>query len=236
MAVVARRINPIYAVALAPDGQFAACARANQIFIYHLPSKQLAGQLTDPLLLKSGLYHNPGVAHRSMVNSLAFSPDGALLASGAHREVKIWRRPQSAQKFTLPSAARKQVLAVAASPEGKWLAAGGDDGRVKIWNLATGKSAGTLAGHRGAIDSLKFSGDGARLASASADKTLRVWTSPPEACRPGSDRFEINAVTWLDSRTRLATGSADGLVRIWRLERASRTSRSSKNSPGTKRR
>src|SRR5947208_9546887 len=74
-------LNPIYAVALAPDGQFAACARANQIFLYQLPSRQLVGRLTDPQLLKTGLYSNPGVAHPDLVHSLAFSPDGNLLAS-----------------------------------------------------------------------------------------------------------------------------------------------------------
>src|SRR5947209_9889008 len=48
-------LNPIYAVALTADGQFAACARANQIFIYHLPSKQLVTRLTDSQLLKGPL-------------------------------------------------------------------------------------------------------------------------------------------------------------------------------------
>src|SRR6266566_4791553 len=48
-------LNPIYAVALTSDGQFAACARANQIFIYQLQSKQLVTRLTDPQLLKGPL-------------------------------------------------------------------------------------------------------------------------------------------------------------------------------------
>ena len=87
-------LNPIYAVALSPDGQFAACARANQVFIYQLPSRQLVTRLTDPQLLKTGLYGKLGVAHRDLVHSLAFSPDGNLLASGGYREVKLWRRPR----------------------------------------------------------------------------------------------------------------------------------------------
>src|SRR6185369_14275678 len=212
-------LNPIYAVALTPDGQFAACARANQIFIYHLPSQQLAGLLTDPQLLKSGLYAKPGVAHRSMVHSLAFSPDGSLLASGAHREVKIWRRPKDAQKFRLMPVARKEVLAVAASPDGKWMATGGDDGRIKIWNVANGKLAKNLTGHQGAIRSLKFSGDNALLVSAAADKALRVWGVPAgKPLAQARSDSSINAVTWLDDSVRIASGGADKQVLIWRFD------------------
>src|SRR6267154_900156 len=54
-------LNPIYAVALTSDGQFAACARANQIFIYQLPSTQLVTRLTDPQLVNRPLTptHSP---------------------------------------------------------------------------------------------------------------------------------------------------------------------------------
>ena len=212
-------LNPIYAVALSPDGQFAACARANQIFIYHLPSRQLVSRLTDPQLLRTGLSRKPGVAQRSMVHSLAFSPDASLLASGGYREVKIWRRPTDAKKFQLTSVARREVLAVATSPDGKWLATGGDDGRVKIWNLARAKLAKNLTGHHGAIRCLKFSGDGARLASASADQTLRVWELPAgKLLAQARTDSEINALTWLGDNARLATGGADKLLHIWRRD------------------
>src|SRR6266702_2685944 len=96
-------LNPIYAVALTSDGHFAACARANQIFIYQVPSRQLVTRLTDSQLLKAGLYGKLGVAHRDLVHSLAFSPEGDLLASGGYREVKLWRRPKDVQKFNLSS-------------------------------------------------------------------------------------------------------------------------------------
>src|SRR5438128_2547209 len=86
-------LNPIYAVALTSDGQFAACARANQIFIYQLPSRQLVTRLTDPQLVKDPLTpalspskgererNQIGVAHRDLVHALAFSPDRNVLAS-----------------------------------------------------------------------------------------------------------------------------------------------------------
>jgi len=70
-------LGAIFAVALSPDGQFAACSRANRIFIYHLPTGRLVAS---------------EAAHRDQVNALAFSPDGTLLAAGGYREVRMWRR------------------------------------------------------------------------------------------------------------------------------------------------
>jgi hypothetical protein len=43
-------VNPIYSVALSADGQYVACGRANQVFIYHVPTARLVGRLTDPRL------------------------------------------------------------------------------------------------------------------------------------------------------------------------------------------
>ena len=99
-------LQPIFALATTAQGDFAAAARANQISLYHLPSQSLVTKLTDESLLKSGLYKQPGVAHRDLVQALAFSPDGTRLATGSFREVKIWKReikapaPVASTKFT----------------------------------------------------------------------------------------------------------------------------------------
>ena len=75
-------LNTIFAVTLTPDGQFAACGRGNRVFIYQIPTGQLAAQLADPQLRND---QGPRVAHRDTVNSLAFSRNGELLASGGYR-------------------------------------------------------------------------------------------------------------------------------------------------------
>jgi WD40 repeat protein len=213
-------LNPIYAVAITSDGQFAACARANRIFIYHLPAQQLVRCLTDPQLLKAGLYNKPGVAHRASVHSLAFSPDGGLLASGAYREVKLWRRPKNAEKLRLASVARKSVSAVAASPDGQWFATGGDDGRVHLWELASGKRLKNLPALEGEVRGLKFSPDGAKLCSISTDKTLRICEVPGgKIVAQAHTDSELNALVWLADDD-LATGGADRLIHLWHLDTA----------------
>src|SRR5438445_1944068 len=216
-------LNPIYAVALTSDGQFAACARANQIFIYHLASKQLVTRLTDSQLLKAGLYGKLGVAHRDLVHSLAFSPDGNLLASGGYREVKLWRRPRDVQKFNFPSIARQAVLAVAVSPDGKWLATGGDDGSIRLWNPATGKSIRKLSGHKRAVNGLSFSPDNTKLVSGSADKTIRVWDAAKgKVLCQTQTAAEVNTVTWIADGRQIASGGADYLIRVWYVDVAKR--------------
>ncbi|MGV3662678.1 MAG: c-type cytochrome domain-containing protein [Prosthecobacter sp.] len=96
-------LQPVYATAVTPQGDYAAASRANQISIYHLPTRSLVTKLTDDSLLKSGLYKNAGVAHRDLVQAVAFSPDGTHLATASFREVKLWRRGSSSAA-TAPSA------------------------------------------------------------------------------------------------------------------------------------
>lgn len=96
-------LQTIFAIAVTSQGDFAAAARANQISIYHLPTQSLVTKLTDDALLKSGLYKQPGVAHRDVVQSLAFSPDGSRLATGSFREVKLWKRENKPAAAPVPT-------------------------------------------------------------------------------------------------------------------------------------
>ena len=210
-------INPIYAVAITPDGQYAACGRANQIFVYHLASGQLVTRLTDPALVKSGLYQNQGVAHLDLVQSLAFSPDGNLLASGGYREVKLWRRPHNVHRADLAGGSGA-VQAIAISPDGKWAATGEASGAIKLWDLATRKDPKTLAGHTAAVTGVRFLPGGAKLVSGSLDKTIRLWNVADGAAAGQVETpAPVNALALVADGAQLATGGADNVIRLWTL-------------------
>src|SRR5262245_22408440 len=207
-------LNPIFAVALTPDGQYAACSRANQIFIYHLPSGHLVERLTDSQLLKSGVYSKPGAAHLDFVHSLTFSPDGDLLASGGYREVKLWRRQKSRPRYDL--VLDKAVRSIAVSPDKKWIATGTDEGTSQLRELTTGTEVKTLRSHEQAITSLTFSPDGTKLCSGSLDKSFRVWSVADGAIAGTvATPAEINAVIWSAGGKQIVTAHEDHLVRVW---------------------
>lgn len=86
---IAPEFRAIYAVALSADGQFAACGRANRLFVYHVPSRRLLAELTDPAVARTN--GGPATAHLDIINALAFSPADHTLASAGFREVKLWR-------------------------------------------------------------------------------------------------------------------------------------------------
>jgi len=208
-------LNPIYAVALTEDGQFAAAGRANQIHLFHLPTATAIGRLTDPALLTDKTYARPGVAHRDMTYALAFSPDGNTLASGSFREVKLWQRPTNVQKQTLPGAA--EILAT--SPDGKWLAAAsGND--IKLWSLPALTPGKTLSGHTSPVKALGFSTNSARLVSG-ADKTARVWNlADGTLFAEITATNDVAAVAILPDGKRVATAHGDKSILTWKLPEA----------------
>ena len=220
-------LNPIYSVSVSPDGQYAAAGRANQIFIYHIPSKSLVTRLTDQELIKDGKYKE-GVSHKDLVHSLAFNPTGDLLASGGYREVKLWRRqPINATKsFALGS--DKGIHAV--SPDGKWLALA-EGNLIKVYDMVKGNGLKGLSGLKGAATSVAFSPDSAQVAAGAEDGGLLVWNvadgksftidppvPPKEGEKPvGVPPIKINAVTFVAEGKQLAVARETNLITIYNV-------------------
>lgn len=209
-------VNPIYAVALTQDGRFAAAGRANQIFMYHVPSQRELGRLTDPALLESGIYSQPGVADLDLIQALAFSPDGERLVSGGFRTAKIWRRQKNVRLAEL-AGIESPAQSVATSSDGQWIAVGEQGGAIRLMHVPSGKLQASLSGHTGAVTGLAFSPDNQRLYSASADKTWRAWLLDGTNETTIETPSPVECLALVEGGQRLATGGADNIVRLWAL-------------------
>jgi WD40 repeat protein len=112
---------------------------------------------------------------------------------------------------------RGDVHLGAYSPDGAWLASGGDDGLVRVVDAATGEAVRVLKGHVDDVLCAAFSPDGARLASGGRDTTIRVWNlaagGEPRVLRGHTG--DIYGVAFSPDGSRLASASHDGTVRVW---------------------
>ena len=115
------------------------------------------------------------------VNSVAFSPDGRLLASGSlDKTMRLWDPATGEHRRTL-TGHTSGVHGVAFSPDGRLLASGSDDNTVRLWDPATGEHQRTLTRHINYAGGVAFSPDGRLLASGSREKTVRLWDLAPDA-------------------------------------------------------
>ncbi len=222
-------ISPIYSIALTPDGQYLAASRANQLFLYHVPTGRMVTNLSDAALVDAGSESQPGFAHRDLIQSVAFSIDGDLLASGSFREVKLWRRPSDVQ--TLSLATGGPVGSVAVSPDRNWIATTGANNGVRLWNATDGKPGPTMAAHTDKVTALKFTADSNRLISASLDQSIRLWNTadgtPAGVVETGGAVHAVELVAAAVASEQqpvppqlIVSGGADKFVRTWTVPTA----------------
>lgn len=239
---VAPEVHPVYAVAVTPDGSLAAAGRANGIDVYDLRENKLLVRLGDPTL---GTANDRAIAHRDLVQSLAFSPNGRTLASGAYREVKLWTLRGGAGAGTAGSAEWRlaktigtggpdspladRVNALDFSPDGSRLAIGGGvpsrSGQVVIWTLDDDKPHRTLEDlHSDSVLCLQFSADGKRLVTGAADKFVRlVNLEDGKVIRTfeGHTHHVLGVSLRRDGKV-IASAGADNTLRFWDAESGER--------------
>ena len=153
----------------------------------------------------------------SAFNSVAFSLDGELIASGHDdHTVRLWDAANGSELRQLTGHSAR-VLSVAFSPDGTQLASASADKSVRLWDATTGRELHQFTGHAEAVWSVAFSPVGLQLASSSADKTVRVWdvTTGRELRQLNGHTNRVMCVAFSPNGTQLASGSADFTLRLW---------------------
>jgi WD40 repeat protein len=207
-----RHGDTIYAVALSPDGKIVASGSGTFESSVRLWDVQTGRELH---CLQAGA-RGPGGSTAGML-SVAFSPDGKVLATGwfGMNVIALWE-VSTGKRLALWTAHRLGVRSVAFSPDGQTLASSSYDKTIRLWEVPSGEVVREIKGHEDEVSSVAFAPDGKTLVSGSSDRTLRLWDSATgkEVRRFTGHEAGIASVAFLDGKT-IVSGSTDKTVRLW---------------------
>jgi WD40 repeat protein len=146
--------------AFAPGGDEVALASAGQVDLWGLTGRSPARMLR---------------AHQKWVYALAFSPDGARIATGGFDGLAVlWDRRTGEMVRKLEGHA-SFVRALAFSPDGGRLLTGGEDNSTRIWDVGDGRLVAAFRGHSGFVQAVAYSPQGHTLATAGLDRMVKLW-------------------------------------------------------------
>jgi len=158
--------------------------------------------------------------HKNLIYSVAFSPNGEVVASGSDdKTIKLWGVEDGQEIVTLTGHANS-VYTVAFSPDGQMLASSSHDKTVKLWRMKDGQEIRTLIGHSNSVYGAAFSPDGEIIASSSWDRTIKIWRvkDGQELCTLAGHINLVYFVAFSPDGETIASSSWDRTVKIWRVK------------------
>ncbi len=230
LAALQGHTGGIWGAALSADGRLVASGSSDgAIKLWEVPSGRPLATLQ---------------AHGGPALDVALSADGGLLAGGFDGAVRLWEVPSGRLLATL-QAHGGWVLGVALSADGAVVAGGIFSGTVQLWEAtrpadsagapsgSPGRPLATLEGHSGPVRCVALNGDGRLVASGGVDGTVQLWeaTRPADSVgapsgSPGRPLATLQAhsggvyaVALSGDGGLLASGGADGTVKLWATPR-----------------
>lgn len=192
----------VHSIDYSPDGLLLAGAYDNNIQLWQLGKDSSSFKLSDTV---------------GPVTDLDFSNDNRHLLAAHGNSAKIWdvEKREVIRTFEQKGA----LLAVAYSPDSRYVALGGRDRKVQVWQADSGELLHTFEEHGKEITDLIFSLDGGLLVSASADKTIKVWDLQAKKLLKTLKGHKdwVKALALSKDSTHLVSAGFDGRIFLWNL-------------------
>ncbi len=191
----------VFMAVLSPDGRTIAAAPWDA-----------TARLWDPL---TGAERTPPLRHHHQVTFLRFSPGGRRLATTCSDfSARLWN-PASGEPLTDPIVHPDNLVTCDFTPDGSLLVTGCFDGGVRAFSVPEGRHAFQTEGHQGRVWAVRARGG--IIASASSDRTVRLWdasTGTPIG-RPIRHERGVLSVEFDADGGRIVTATEDGVIRVW---------------------
>ncbi|KAI6914974.1 WD40 repeat-like protein, partial [Hortaea werneckii] len=151
----------------------------------------------------------PPMKDGKVIGRAGKKPRRVAYSAGSRREKKT----RDYQQHTGP------ILCIAASQDGKFVATGGADNKMVVWDAATLKPLKAFSQHRDSVTSLAFRRGSNQLFSASRDRTVKIWSLDELAYIETlfGHQDEVVDVSALNEEKCLTVGARDRTARLWKV-------------------
>lgn len=154
------------------------------------------------------------------LDNVSWDPTGKLLSFTTGIKIGVHEVSSKQDRFAVNTPEGNHVSTVSWSNCGRFLAFASSNNIVDILDAANGDSVVRLVGHTKLIESIAWSSDNSRLATAGADQTVRVWDFDSGRATLVLDHpAQVYGVTWSPDGKRLFSAAADNLLRVWDARR-----------------
>jgi len=208
--------SPVLALAVSPDGKTLAVGRGSRVLLYEvagITAKAASDQKPKPLAALDG--------PRDVVQALAWSADGRLLAAGDHARALVWEVAKPAEPPAVLEGLVGRVTAVQFLPQKQHLVvADGGEGttaRLHLFQWPKTRPQITVEAHADTILDIDCDREGKLLATGGGDKAVRLWdgTTLKNVATLEGHTARVSTVAFNPDGGQLASGSADRDVKTW---------------------
>jgi WD40 repeat protein len=217
----------VTSVAFSPSGKILASSGCNgTIYIWDFIYSGYGRRIT------SGELKTTLTGHSSYIRSIAFSPDGKILASASGCSdacIKLWDVSTEQELYTIRGDLY-DYRSVAFSPDSKFIVFVGRD-KLKIVSLSSLQEVAALVGHTDDINSVTFSPCSQIIASGCEDGTVKLWdvNALKEIATLDGHSLAVNSVAFTYDGKFLASGSTDKTIILWELKQEKEKMTENKN-------